>query len=175
MFEFVISNGARDREDDRMDPNGWQLADYNGVVLWQHDRSQPTITRSTVWIDRQAEALKARAEFPPDDVPYPLAHAVPGLLAAGVLTSESVGFRALRSEPNGEGGLTFLQQELLQWSIVNIPALPSAAISAQRDSSAVEKWLAGHGAGHRGHRQRCLIEVDDALYEAAQRAWRGTK
>jgi HK97 family phage prohead protease len=137
-----------DRDKDVIDPKGWRLASYreNPIVLWQHRRDLPPIARTTD-IRVSGARLLASLEFPPEGA-SPLADEIHNLVAAGFLHSTSVGFLPIRSEYNHErGGHDILEAELLEWSIVNVPANHEALI--QRclgeacDRAAVDRWLKG--------------------------------
>ncbi len=146
-FRFTISTGDVDREGDRIDPRGWHLEAFkqNPVTLWAHDHRIPPIARTTD-IGVADARLLAVVQFPPPGV-HPFADQVHDLLAQGFLSSASVGFRAIRKTINPErGGWDFHEQELLEWSIVGIPALPQAAIeraAAGVNRDLVTKWCVG--------------------------------
>jgi phage head maturation protease len=50
---------------------------------------------------------------------------------AGVLRALSVGFDPVEVEPNGKGGFNFNKWELLELSIVAVPANPGATVLAR--------------------------------------------
>ncbi len=146
-FRFVISTGDVDREGDRIDPRGWDLQAFkqNPVTLWAHDHRIPPIARTTD-IGVAGDRLTAVVQFPPPAV-HPFADSIHNLIAQGFLSSASVGFRPIRKTINTErGGWDFHEQELLEWSIVGIPALPQAAIERAAvgvNRELVTKWCAG--------------------------------
>jgi hypothetical protein len=145
-FRFRISDGSPDREHDRVNPAGWALANYRRapVVLWAHDHGIPAIAKCTsiaVEGTGPAAALMATAEFPPVGI-HPLADQVHDLIAAGIIASTSVGFLPERVERNDLGGNDILEQELIEFSIVNVGALPSALLEGRgADALAIRKWL----------------------------------
>ena len=54
------------------------------------------------------------------------------MIAAGYLNTASVGFKAIRSAYNAQrGGTDFFEQELLEWSVVPVPALAQAVIESR--------------------------------------------
>ncbi len=126
---------------------GWDLEAFkaNPVTLWAHDHRIPPIARTTD-IGVVADRLQAVVQFPPPGV-HPFADQVHDLLAEGFLSSASVGFRPIRKTLNTErGGWDFQEQELLEWSIVGIPALPQAAIeraAVGANRELVTKWCEG--------------------------------
>ena len=122
-IDFTISTGAVDRDRDTIDPAGWKLTAFrkNPVVQWAHDYAMPPIGRATK-IRVDGDALKATAEFATAEV-YPFAETIYQLLKGGFLQATSVGFRPLKHNWNDErGGVDFASQELLEFSIVPVPA-----------------------------------------------------
>ena len=147
-FSFIISSDAIDRDRDVIDPTGWRLDNYrkNPVVLWQHRRDLPPIARA-ISPRVSGSRLLSDVEFPPQGI-SPLADEIHDLLAAGFLTSASVGFTPIRSIYNSErDGLDILEAELLEFSIVNIPANAEArvlrCVGEACDLPAMKSWLSG--------------------------------
>lgn len=169
QFRFTISTGDLDRDHDRLSPTGWDLRAYLAapVVLWAHDHSQPAIARS-IEIGVVGDALKATAEFPPPGV-YPFADQIHDLIAAGVIATASVGFLPRDRTRNEFGGYDVKAQELVEWSVVNVPSLPTAVVERRAkgiDALAVTKWL--NGGGVRASAPG-LIEIDGPAIVAAVR------
>ena len=127
-FEFVISTGSLDRDNDRIAPKGVDLSGFesNPVVLWAHDASVPPIGRARNTGVR-GNALVSEVEFPEKGV-YDLADQVHDLIAHGFLKAASVGFRPIAFERNDEGGFDFERVELLEWSVVPVPANAGAVV-----------------------------------------------
>ncbi len=127
---FLISTDAVDRDGDSIDPTGWDLKNYQAspVVLWSHDHKNPPIAKTTR-IEQTKNGLSATAEFPAKGI-YPFADTVYELLKGGFLNASSVGFRPIESEQatDRKSGMNFMKQELLEWSVVPIPANPDALI-----------------------------------------------
>ncbi len=177
-FRFTISTGDVDREGDRIDPQGWDLTAFkqNPVTLWAHNHTIPPIARTTD-IGVVADRLQAVVQFPPPGV-HPFADQVHDLLAKGFLSSASVGFRPIRKTLNPErGGWDFHEQELLEWSIVGIPALPQAAIQRAGvgvNRELVTKWCVGGQCGRSDLIMRIgdtgTIEVDPQALQSTLRA-----
>lgn len=136
VVRFTISTGAVDRDNDVIDQRGWQLEHYrrNPVVLWGHDsRSLQNVIGRCVEIGVVGGALKAAVEFAPTET----AEAALRLCRAQFLNATSVGFRPLEWEFTSDKargaddwfpGIDFRKQELLELSIVAIPANPEALI-----------------------------------------------
>ena len=128
--EFVMSDFGLNRLGMKIDPKGWLLKNYkkNPVILWNHDDRRPSIGKmSNVRVENNK--LLGKAEFDSTD---PFAVSIEQKLAAGYLTSGSVGFKTIKVEmkesKDQEPILISREQELFEWSIVNIPALTSAII-----------------------------------------------
>lgn len=125
--EFVVSTARVDREGDRI--VGWDLRNFrkNPVVLWSHQRMAPPIAKATsvVWT---GEKLRSTAQFPPPGT-HAFADTVLEMIDAGLLNASSVGFQPLEGtvEPNSFGGFD-MSAELLEWSVVPVPANPGALI-----------------------------------------------
>lgn len=142
-YRFIISTDSVDRSLDKIHQDGWQLDTYrqSPVVLWGHDYSSPPIGKSVEVIVRNGR-LEAVLEFVPEGL-YELADVVQGLVGSGHLINSSVGFQALEYEYDTKrGGVNFLKQFLLEWSVVSIPANPDARIcvNGRCDKSAVWAW-----------------------------------
>jgi HK97 family phage prohead protease len=141
-LRFTISTGSIDREQDRIALAGWDLANFrrNPVTLWGHDASRLPIGRA---FDLRIEdaALKASVEFIPSDTPEggQFAESVYRLARGGFIAATSVGFRPVkweytRDQARGADdwfpGIDFEEQELVELSIVTVPANPEALIDA---------------------------------------------
>jgi HK97 family phage prohead protease len=160
-LRFTISTGDRDRMGDTIDPAGWDLADWkqHPIILFGHDHSIPAIARG-LDIGVVRGALKSTAEFPPEGL-HPLADTVFGLAKNGFLTSASVGFAPIRWSFNDSGGRDFQEQRLLEWSIVNLPALPQAQLErALGARAAVERWL-GQPSRQPSRDDAVVLDLDD--------------
>jgi len=145
--DFTISTSAVDREKDVINQDGWDLKAYtkSPVVLFAHDYKQPPIGRTTN-LRLVDGALKATVEFAPKDA-NPMAETVYQLVKGGFLSSASVGFRPHKHAFNVErGGVDFEKQELLEWSIVPVPANPEALMDAKGagiDTAPLVAWAKG--------------------------------
>ena len=141
-LRFTISTGSVDRERDTIAIAGWDLANFknNPVVLWGHDASRLPIGRAFD-VTVEGGALKASVEFIPDDTPEggQFAEAVYRLARGGFIAATSVGFRPLKwdySTDKDRGaddwfpGIDFAEQELVELSIVTVPANPEALVDA---------------------------------------------
>jgi HK97 family phage prohead protease len=140
-YTFTISTSSPDRMNDVIVTSGWKLDAYkrNPVVLWQHNNQSLPIGRTTnIWID--GNRLRATVEIASDLTSY--AATVRSMIDGGFISGASVGFRPLqfkfstdKARPNG---IDFLSAELLEWSIVTIPANPDALIDAGQTGKAAK-------------------------------------
>mgnify|MGYP001571625561 FL=1 len=137
-IDFVISSEAVDRYNTIIKIDGWHLDNYmkNPIIGYQHnvyggDLCQPPNPDDVIGLSevkKEDKLLTARALFETGDI-NPKAEKIFQKLLFGSLRSASVGFMEM-----GEGIMneetktyTFTGQELLEWSVVNIPANPDAA------------------------------------------------
>lgn len=137
-FTFIASTGEVDRAGDVVDQQGWELARYqqNPVVLLSHQWHLPPVGKALkTWVENSR--LMARVQF----APTPLGRELALLHADGYMGAVSVGFRPLEWEIRRDArtgfpvGLHFHRQELLEISVVSLPANPEAlrkALSGSR-------------------------------------------
>ena len=146
-LSFIISSSSRDRHGTVLNQNNWQLDNYrrNPIVSYMHnlfgDLFNPPdpndiIARTTqLWrdyLEDGSQALFASAEFEPAEL-NPKADTIFKKIIFGSMGATSVGFQEVGKgrygtgdEARGEKNETyyFEGQELLEWSIVNIPSNP---------------------------------------------------
>lgn len=146
--DFIISDGEVDRDRDVIAVGGWDLKSFkkNPVVLWAHNSSQPPIGVATR-IRRDGSQLVSTAKFSEEN---PMGDLVFRMINEKMLRASSVGFRPLKFNFVGDtedeerrGGIDFLKQELLEWSIVPIPANPRAIIQLHGlgvDTRPLKEW-----------------------------------
>jgi HK97 family phage prohead protease len=134
---WVFSTFDLDRFDERVDPAGWDVKRYleNPVIQWAHCYSIPAIGRADgVFADDKG--LHGNIVFNSKDYD-PFGWGIGKRVKAGVIRAGSVGFRILEIElpskedadigPSKDGtALIFRKQELLEFSICNVPANPFA-------------------------------------------------
>jgi hypothetical protein len=133
---FILSTGGIKRDDNIIDQNGWDLANYrnNPQVLWAHDYSGrfsgtcPTIgTSEKEWVEQ--DSLRSVCRFTPKElgVPEGFGFGIGRMVQAGYLNAVSVGWNPIEwTYDEQAGGYRFLRQELLEYSVVPIPADPDA-------------------------------------------------
>jgi HK97 family phage prohead protease len=145
-YTFTVSTNSVDRMGDVINQNGWVLSAYraNPVVLWQHSSGLLPVGKTTkLWIE--SGRLKATVQLAPADA-NPASGQVRALINDGCLSAASVGFRPLQfdfsNDPGREYGVNFQQVELVEWSIVNLPANPECLIDPGQGSKALVRQQA---------------------------------
>lgn len=128
----VASTAVEDRHGEVVQVEGWDLKNFkkNPVLLWAHDHTQlPVGAAKKTWIEGAGK--KAKLMFEPifHEVTAQ-ARAIKRLVELGVIKSFSVGFR-----PIDQDGDTFTKQELLEISVVNVPANADAMMLAYKTLS----------------------------------------
>lgn len=145
--DFIISTAAVDRMGDTIKVDGWRLDTFrkNPVVLWAHDSTALPIARAAN-VRIEDGKLKARAEFPPKGTTS-MSDSVFDMLRLGFLNATSVGFSPVKyvfsEDKDRKFGIDFLEQELLEFSVVPIPANAEALIEARAagvDIEPVTEW-----------------------------------
>ena len=129
IFPWVFSTFDLDRDDERIDPAGWDLKHYrkNPVILWAHDSRIPAIGISQDTAVKEG-ILGGNITFNEKEID-PFGWGIGRRVAAGVIRAGSVGFLVREveiCEEKGESTLIFRSQELLEFSICNIPSNPMA-------------------------------------------------
>jgi len=131
---WTLSTFDLDRFGERVDPAGWDFSRYmeNPVVEWAHRYDIPAIGKIE-YLTIDENGLNGLVFF--NDKSYdPFGWGIGQRVKAGVIRAGSVGFRVLEIEiPDKETakdgtGLIFRKQELLEFSICNVPANPWALI-----------------------------------------------
>lgn len=126
---FVLSDATVDRMGDIIDPLGWRLDWFkrNSIALFKHDGGFPIGT----WSDPRIEDGRLIADFQPAQRgTSQRIDEIVSLVEQGILVATSVGFDPIRWEPIDQKaphmGVKYLEQELLEASIVSVPANPAA-------------------------------------------------
>lgn len=128
-MEFVLSDGTVDSYGDIVEPTGWDLRRFkkNPIALFGHSSSFPIGTWSDVRVD--GGKLKGRLDFAKQGTSFRIDE-LRKLVEQGVLRAVSVGFRAIKAEPidpeKPYAGQRYLKSELMEASLVSIPANPAA-------------------------------------------------
>jgi HK97 family phage prohead protease len=129
---WTLSTFDLDRFGERIDPAGWDYKRYrdNPVIEWAHRYDIPAIGKIES-LAADDNGLHGVVIF--NDKAYdPFGWAIGQRVKAGVIRAGSVGFRVIEIElPDKETAkdgttLIFRKQELLEFSICNVPANPFA-------------------------------------------------
>jgi len=129
-LDFVMSDASVDRMGDVIEPDGWRLDDFrrNPVALFNHNPDFP-IGR---WLDvgvRKGQLIGRLELMEPVSYRLKELHAA---VNAGVLRAVSVGFHSDSFEPLGKsGGIRFTEADLVECSLVSVPANPNALAVAR--------------------------------------------
>lgn len=136
---FTLSTPGTKRDGNEIDQNGWKTANYrnNPVVLWAHDSKRLPIAQS-MWEDlkkvKGKMSLVGEARFIPNDHTdehSKFANKVYEMLTNGYLNTVSVGwvplkYEMVKDEQGYYTGMRFLENDLLEYSVVPVPADPGA-------------------------------------------------
>jgi HK97 family phage prohead protease len=135
-MEFVLSDESIDRMGDVVSTAGWQTDAFktNPIALFNHRSDFPIGQWSDLGI--KSDALRANLTLAPEGT-SPRIDEIRRLVDAGILRASSVGFRALEHEPikdasgSPTGGIRFVKQELIEVSLVSVPANRNALAVAK--------------------------------------------
>jgi len=128
-LSYVLSDATVDRYGDVIEPSGWMLDNFrrHPVALFNHNPSQVVGN----WRNVRVEGERLLGDFEPAPAgTTQIADDVRRLIEADLLAATSVGFLGIESEPidpqRPGGGTRYTRQELLETSIVSVPANPAA-------------------------------------------------
>lgn len=133
-LEFVLSDDTVDRYGDIIDASGWVLSNFkkNPIALFGHSSSFPIGTWSDIRVE--GKRLVAKLNLAKRGTSARLDELI-GLVEQGILRAVSVGFRPIKSEPINPdrpyGPQKYVKQELLETSLVSVPANPAALALAK--------------------------------------------
>lgn len=144
---FIASSATADRYGDTIDQKGWETANFeaNPVLLWAHSHSTPPVGKVGK-LDKTGDLTAKEIEFTPAEL-HKFGAEVGGMVKAGFLNAVSVGFMPLEWEErrDEEGrflGYHFKRMELLEISVVPVPANPEAVQLHKSFGSSLSAWLA---------------------------------
>jgi HK97 family phage prohead protease len=146
---WTFSTFDLDRVGERIDPAGWEFKRYldNPVVQWAHRYDIPAIGRAE-GLSVDDKGLHGAVVFNGKDYD-PFGWAIGQRVKAGVIRAGSVGFRPVEIElPSREDSkdgtvLIFRKQELLEFSVCNVPANPfalSKSVDRKQESDFSPFW-----------------------------------
>lgn len=153
---FIISSDAKDRHKSRVNMKNWKLDNYNNnpIVGYQHNvygdnmcvppNPDDVLGSSRVFFEERDGRTMMMGEVTFDRAEInPLAEKIFQKVLAGTLRAASVGFLEvgqgrMHIEKDASGKVIdetymFDGQELLEWSVVNIPSNPEATTKSLRN------------------------------------------
>jgi HK97 family phage prohead protease/HK97 family phage major capsid protein len=149
-LEFVLSDETPDRMDDVIMSDGWDLTNFkkNPIALFGHRSDFPIGKWNNLRVvDKQ---LRGYLELAPAGTSERIDE-IRALVDADILRAVSVGFRPIESKPREKTdyGLFFTKSELVETSLVSVPANPNAlavAKSLKISPATIALVFAGQGA-----------------------------
>lgn len=147
-LDFVLSDATIDRYGDVVEPKGWDLSWFvkNPIALFGHNASFPIGT----WSDVRVEGgkLMAKLNLAARGTSARIDELI-ALVEQRVLRAVSVGFIPRKSAPMDPdkpyNGTRFLEQELLETSLVSVPANPAALAVAKSMNVSTETMTLAFG------------------------------
>lgn len=134
---FVFSDSSVDRYGDTIDARGWQLESFNAnpIALFGHDSGTvENVIGKARNVRVQGNQLIGEIAFMEASV-NPNAEVVYQMVKGGYLNTVSVGFLPIEwqdaKDKSRPLGIDFTKQELLEISIVPVPANPNALVQAK--------------------------------------------
>jgi HK97 family phage major capsid protein/HK97 family phage prohead protease len=131
--EFVLSDASMDRFGDTINPHGWSLDNFkrNPIALFNHDKSF-VIGK---WENMRVlnNALRSHLRLAPAGT-SPRIDEIRRLVDADILIATSVGFLPIEMAPktkSGAKGDVYKRQELVEASLVSVPANPNTLAVAK--------------------------------------------
>jgi HK97 family phage prohead protease len=150
-MEFVMSDETPDRMDDIIMADGWELDNFkkNPIALFGHRSDFPIGKWSNLRVENKQ--LRGQLELAPAGTSERIDE-IRRLIEAGILRAVSVGFHPKESvaldHKNPFSGYKFTKQELIETSLVSVPANPNAlavAKSLKISPETQQLVFAGHG------------------------------
>jgi HK97 family phage prohead protease len=142
-IDVIASTFSLDSYNTRIDPNGWKLERFKTQprILWAHDShgmtasgGMPIAKAENVRVENGQLRMKLR--FPSKETDE-FGNKIFRMMAEGFIDAVSVGFDPIKQERATEDGqdiIIYREQELVETSVVSIPANTDAV--AQRDAFA---------------------------------------
>jgi HK97 family phage prohead protease len=133
--EYVLSDETIDRMGDIIEADGWDFTNFkkNPIALGFHRPDFPIGKWANLHITKDKE-LRGKLELAPKGT-SPRLDEVRALVEAGILKAVSVGFKPIDSMPINPkdpwSGSRFMKQELVECSLVSVPANANAIAVAK--------------------------------------------
>lgn len=142
---FVASTQGADRYGDTIDQKGWDTGSFerNPVLLWAHDYNTRPVGK-VGRLDKGGDLTARDVTFTPPEM-HAFGAEVGAMVAAGFLNTVSVGFLPKKWEERwdqekGFLGFHFLEMELLEISVVPVPANPQALVEGRAFAKSLMDW-----------------------------------
>lgn len=122
---IVASTPAVDRDADRVLPTGMRLENYkqNPVLMYGHRYDEPwTLIGRAAEIEVDADGIRILPELREPASDSDPMHIIKALWDSGLLRAASIGFNPIQYMDNAFGGKDITASELLEISLVPIPA-----------------------------------------------------
>jgi len=128
---FILSTEDIDRDGDVILVGGWKTSEFmkNPVFQIFHDGRQFPIGKF-LRVYKHSKQLRGEVQFS-DQGTNPTADLAYELVQQDIMRAVSVGFRSNDFEPNDSGGYTYKSADLMEVSLVNVPANQNALILAK--------------------------------------------
>jgi HK97 family phage major capsid protein/HK97 family phage prohead protease len=171
-LEFVLSDDTVDRYGDVIEPDGWVLTNFrkNPIALFGHSSSFPIGKWSNVRVE--GNKLLARLNLAATGTSARIDELI-NLVEQGILRAVSVGFLPIELEPidpkKPYEGVRYTKQELLETSLVSVPANPAALVLAKSLHISDETISLAFGE-HAETRRRDLTNGGHAATSLAKKA-----
>jgi len=137
VTSFIMSTPTIDRMGDTIDPMGWDLSNFNKnpIALFNHSYDMPIGKWANVRVENNQLIGDLELAAPGTSE---LVDTVRSLVEQRILSAVSVGFGAIEYE-FGDSGIEFKKQELMECSLVSVPANPQALAIARSFGADVKK------------------------------------
>jgi HK97 family phage prohead protease/HK97 family phage major capsid protein len=155
-LEFILSDATVDRYGDSIDPKGWDLRAFkkNPIALFGHSNNFPIGNWSNVRVE--GDKLIGKLVLAARGTSARIDELI-SLVEQGVLRAVSVGFIPKKYEPldadKPYAGQKYLEQELIETSLVSVPANP-AALQIAKSLHVSDETLSLAFGEHAGTKQR---------------------
>jgi phage head maturation protease len=163
IFEAMITTENLDRVGDVVRAAGADITAFmsNAVVLWGHEYSEPAIAKAISLEIIPGVGIKSAFQFPERGV-YPKADLIRSLWGAGFLNAVSIGFIPIEFNPLN-GGIEYTKWEMLEYSVVNVPAQQGALRLSIDDLYAVQKRGRVLSSANEGKLRRAAEIINEVL------------
>lgn len=126
---IVASTPDVDRDRDRVMPMGLNLDNYrkNPVLFYGHSYAEPwSLIGKASELEQDSTGLRIRVDLREPASDTDPMHIIRALWDGGLLKAASIGFQPLEAQPNEKGGRDIQRAELMEISLVPIPANQNA-------------------------------------------------